>query len=184
MDARRQGLVRVLGRQRDVFQVVLPVILYVLLGNARSIQPNPFIPGAIIAVNMVVPVLTGILFGRVAGLLVGLLGTLLNAVSPAGSLFEFLSIVPHGTMGWVAGHYRERVPTLILACSLIVGHGLNILAYVLFGLLPFTSVLHLTFWYGLAYETFAGVIAVTVLAGIYRVGFLPSQERHDADAAP
>ena len=76
-----------LGRQRDVSQVVLPVILYVLLGNARSIQPNPFIPGAVIAVNMVVPVLTGILFGRVPGLLVGLLGTLLNAVSPAGSLF-------------------------------------------------------------------------------------------------
>jgi uncharacterized membrane protein len=176
MDARRQSLLRVLGRQRDVSQIVLPVILYVLLGNARSIQPNPFIPGAIIAVNMVIPVLAGILFGRVAGLLVGLLGTLLNAVTPAGSLFEFLSIVPHGIMGWVAGHYREKVPTLILACSLIVGHGLNILMYVLFGALSFASLLHLTFWYGLAYETFAGVIAVSILAGIYRLGFQPSPE--------
>ena len=165
-----------LGRQRDVSQVVLPVILYVLLGNARSIQPNPFIPGAVIAVNMVVPVLTGILFGRVPGLLVGLLGTLLNAVSPAGSLFEFLSIVPHGIMGWVAGHFRARVPTPILACSVIVGHGLNILMYVLFGALSFASLLHVTFWYGLAYESFAGVVAVTILAGIYRVGFQPSQE--------
>ena len=176
MPARQHGLVRVLGRQRDVSQVVLPVILYVLLGNARSIQPNPFIPGAVIAVNMVVPVLTGILFGRVPGLLVGLLGTLLNAVSPAGSLFEFLSIVPHGIMGWVAGHFRARVPTPILACSVIVGHGLNILMYVLFGALSFASLLHLTFWYGLAYESFAGVVAVTILAGIYRVGFQPSQE--------
>ena len=165
-----------LGRQRDVSQVVLPVILYVLLGNARSIQPNPFIPGAVIAVNMVVPVLTGILFGRVPGLLVGLLGTLLNAVSPAGSLFEFLSIVPHGIMGWVAGHFRARMPTPILACSVIVGHGLNILMYVLFGALSFASLLHVTFWYGLAYESFAGVVAVTILAGIYRVGFQPSQE--------
>jgi uncharacterized membrane protein len=166
----------VLRRQRDVSQIILPVILYVLLGNARSIQPNPFIPGAIIAVNMVIPVLAGILFGRVAGLLVGLLGTLLNAITPAGSLFEFLSIVPHGIMGWVAGHFRERMPTLILACSLIVGHGLNILAYVLFGALSFASLLHLTFWYGLAYETFAGVIAVSILAGIYRLGFQPSPE--------
>jgi uncharacterized membrane protein len=176
MDARQQGLVRVLGRQREVLQVVLPVILYILLGNARSVQPNPFIPGAIIAVNMVIPVLAGILFGRVAGLLVGLLGTMINAMTPAGSLFEFLSIVPHGIMGWVAGHSLEGVPTLILACSLIVGHGLNILVYLLFGALSFAYVLHATFWYGLAYETFAGVIAVTILAGIYRVGFQPSQE--------
>ena len=166
----------VMVRQGGVVQVGLPVLLYVLLGNARSVQPNPFIPGAIIAVNMVIPVLAGILFGRVAGLLVGLLGTLLNAVTPAGSLFEFLSIVPHGIMGWVAGHYREKVPTLILACSLIVGHGLNILMYVLFGALSFASLLHLTFWYGLAYETFAGVIAVSILAGIYRLGFQPSPE--------
>jgi len=176
MDARQQGLVKVLSRQERLFQVVLPAILYVLLGNARSIQPNPFIPGAIIAVNMVIPVLTGILFGRVAGLLVGLLGTLLNAVSPAGSLFEFLSIVPHGIMGWVAGYFRERAPTPILACAVIIGHGLNILMYVLFGVLSFAALLHLAFWYGLAYETFAGVIAVTILAGIYRLGFQPSLE--------
>ena len=176
MDAGPRGLVRALGRRRDVFQVVLPVVLYVLLGNARSIQPNPFIPGAIIAVNMVVPVLAGILFGRVPGLLTGLLGTLLNAITPAGSVFEFLSIVPHGTMGWVAGHFRESVPTVFLACSLIVGHGLNILVYVLFGALSITSLFHLAFWYGLIYETFAGVIAVTILAGIYRVGFQPSLE--------
>jgi uncharacterized membrane protein len=172
----RQRLVRVSVWQRDVCQVVLPALLYLLLGNARSIQPNPFIPGAIIAVNMVIPVLTGILFGRVPGLLVGLLGTLLNAISPAGSLFEFLSIVPHGIMGWVAGQFREKFPTPIVACSLIVGHGLNILMYVLFGLLSFTSLLRPTFWYGLTYETFAGVIAVTIMAGIYRVGFEPSRD--------
>jgi len=172
----RQRLVRMLVSQKDVWQVVLPTLLYLLLGNARSIQPNPFIPGAIIAVNMVIPVLTGILFGRVPGLLVKLLGTLLDAISPAGSLFEFLSIVPHGIMGWVAGQFREKYPTPIVACSLIVGHGLNILMYVLFGLLSFTPLLHPTFWYGLTYETFAGVIAVTILAGIYRVGFESSRD--------
>ena len=79
-------------------------------------------------------------------------------------------------MGWVAGHFRARMPTPILACSVIVGHGLNILMYVLFGALSFASLLHLTFWYGLAYESFAGVVAVTIMAGIYRVGFQPKQE--------
>ena len=176
MGTLRQRLVGLLFSRKDVCQVVLPTLLYLLLGNARSIQPNPFIPGAIIAVNMVIPVLTGILFGRVPGLLVGLLGTLLNAISPAGSLFEFLSIIPHGIMGWVAGQFREKFPTPIVACSLIVGHGLNILMYVLFGLLSFTSLLRATFWYGLTYETFAGVIAVTILAGIYRVGFEPRRD--------
>ncbi|HSB69037.1 MAG TPA: ECF transporter S component [Candidatus Methylomirabilis sp.] len=175
MAVRRHALARVLGWRKDVSRVVLAVILYLLLGNARSVQPNPFIPGAIIAVNMVIPVLSGILFGRLAGLLVGLLGTSLNAISPAGSLFELLSIIPHGIMGWVAGHFRQRMPTPILACSLIVGHGLNILMYVLFGALSFASLLHLTFWYGLTYETFAGVVAVTILAGIYRLGFQTSR---------
>jgi uncharacterized membrane protein len=171
MQPRNQDVAQTVSLHARALQVILAVLLYVLLGNARSIQPNPFIPGAIVAVNMTVPILAGILFGRVPGLLVGLLGTLLNALSPAGSIFEVLSIVPHGIMGFIAGYFRETAPTPIVACSLIVGHVLNLTMYVLFGALPAADLLGSNVWYGLAYETFGGVVAVTTMAGIYRLGF-------------
>jgi uncharacterized membrane protein len=171
MQPQNQDAAETVSRHAQSLQVIMAVLLYVLLGNARSIQPNPFIPGAIVAVNMTVPILAGILFGRVPGLLVGLLGTLLNALSPAGSIFETLAIVPHGIMGFVAGYFRETAPTPIVACSLIVGHALNLTMYVLFGPLSVSSLLGPNVWYGLAYETFGGVVAVTIMAGIYRLGF-------------
>jgi uncharacterized membrane protein len=87
------------------------ILLYVLMGNSRAIQENPFIPGAIIAVNMIVPVVGGILFGRACGFWVGLIGTALNALTPAGSLFEVLAIIPHAAMGYTAGQLSGRVPT-------------------------------------------------------------------------
>jgi len=152
-----------------LLRVLVLVLLYFLLGNARSVQENPFIPGALIAVNMIVPVLAGILFGRGTGLSVGIFGTLLNAVGPAGTIFEFLAIVPNGIMGYAAGYFK--VPSPVLAFSIIIGHLLQIFAYVIFAVLPMSALASLNFWYGLIYETFVGVIGVIVIVTIYRMGF-------------
>tara|TARA_B100000315_G_C14550391_1_gene575460 strand:- start:530 stop:985 length:456 start_codon:yes stop_codon:yes gene_type:complete len=145
------------------------VILYVLLGNARSIQPNPFIEGANIAVNMMVPVLAGILFGRGQGLLVGFFGTLLNALSPAGNMFEILAIIPHSIMGFSAGYFKEKFPTPILACSLIIGHILNLSLFTIFQLLPLATFLSFQFWLGIGYEILTGVIAIMIIKAIYNL---------------
>jgi hypothetical protein len=160
---------------RWALQVLAGVALYVLLGNARSVQPNPFIPGAIIAVNMVVPVVAGIVLGRAAGFLVGVFGTLGNALSPAGSLFEWLAIGPHGTMGLVAGHLRDRAATPILAASLLVGHLLNLTLFVSFGAVQPAVLRRPALWYGLGYEALVGIMTVTVLVGVYRLAMEPPE---------
>lgn len=148
---------------------IILIILYVLLGNARSIEPNPFIPGATLAANMVVPVIAGILFGRYCGLIVGFLGTFLNALSPAGSAFEFAAIIPHSIMGFTAGYFKG--PATLRAFSLLIGHFLNVASFILFGLLPFATITVACFWYGIAYESFIGILAIIILVNIYRLGF-------------
>ena len=154
--------------RKQVIRIGVLVLAYVLLGNARSIQPNPFIPGANIAVNMFVPVLAGVLFGMRAGILVGVLGTFLTALTPAGSVFEWLAIIPHGIMGGIAGHLRGKLPSPIVACSLIVGHVLNLVMFISFNAMQ-TSMLTGALLYGLLYEMFMGVVALMLVAGIYRL---------------
>jgi len=158
-------------RIRELAKVAIPVILYVLIGNARSIQPNPFIPGSVIAVYMVVPVVAGILFGSRTGFLVGALGTLLNALSPAGSAFEFASILPHAVMGMSAGCLRGKFPTPFVAGTILVGHALNIGVYLSVGLMDTMPLVTPSFWYGLAYESLIGMMTIYVIVTIYRMGF-------------
>lgn len=152
--------------------MIVLILLYALIGNARSIQPNPFIPGAVIAVYMVVPVVGGLLFGPSVGLAVGVFGALLNAVSPAGSPFEFASVLPHGIMGLVAGLLHGKIPTpFAAAIALGIGHGLNVASYVFANLLAAKRLHDLAFWYGLGYEAFVGTVTVFVMVTFYRLGF-------------
>ncbi len=152
-------------------------IAYVLIGNARSIHENPFIPGAVVAVNMVVPVVAGILFGWRVGFFVGLLGTLGNALSPAGSTFEYLSILPHALMGLSAGILKNYVPTPVAALALVVGHALNLAAYTLYGLVSSAVFQNPQFWDGLFYEIFIGIATITICSSIYRLSFTPSTSK-------
>jgi len=151
-------------------QVVVLIVIYVMLGNSRSLEPNPFIPGATIAVNMIVPVLGGILFGARCGFLVGMFGTMANTLSPAGSVFEMLAIVPHSLMGLTAGILKKRYASPISSMSLLVGHMLNILMFTVFSLIPFEILTEFRFWTGILYETFIGVVAIIVITSIYRIG--------------
>src|SRR3970282_671328 len=107
--------------------------------------------GSIIAINMVVVVIAGILLGPRMGALVGFVGTLLNAIiSPAGSQsFEFVAVIPHTIMGYVAG-LLGRVNQIVAAFAILVGHGLNIVGFLLVGLLPFSAVAGAALLVGLA----------------------------------
>jgi uncharacterized membrane protein len=147
------------------------VAIYILLGNARSNQPNPFIQDAVVAVNMIVPVVGGALFGRRHGLTVGLAGTALNSLSPGGSVFEALAIAPHGVMGWCAGWLGERFGAFAASLALLVGHLLNIAMFTAFGQMPVRQLGEASLWLGLASESFAGIIASTVIVSLYRLCF-------------
>jgi len=150
-----------------VWQSLVLIILYILLGNSRSVQPNPFIPGAVIAVNMIIPVIGGILFGKRVGLLAGFFGTLINAAL-TGSVFEYIAIIPHSIMGFVAGYYMKKLPSPALSFSILIGHGLNIILFLAFKLIPSLSI---WFWYGLAYESFAEILGIIVVTTLYKMIF-------------
>ena len=162
--------------KRELVAIGAFVLLYILIGNARSIQPNPIIPGAVIAVNMVVPVIAGVLFGARAGLLVGVVGTLINSFIPGASdlvekdlIFERLAVIPHGIMGLCAGLLRDRFPTPIVAGTLFIGHILNIFMFGVYGLISFSILTIPLFWYGLGFEVLAGTITVVIVVGLYRL---------------
>jgi len=157
--------------RNEILRTVVLIVIYVLLGNARSIQSNPVIPGAVIAANMIVPVIAGILFGKRTGALVGFFGTLLNALSPAGTVFEFAAIIPHAVMGWSAGFIKEKMPRFIAAFALIIGHVLNIDFFILFKLINFSQIANWIFWRSLVYESFAEIVSIVLIVSIYRLGF-------------
>jgi uncharacterized membrane protein len=127
------------------------------------------VPGAIIAVNMVAVVVAGILFGPTAGGLVGFVGTLVNALfSETGARpFELAAIIPHTVMGTVAG-LVARVNSPAAALAIIVGHALNIVAFLILGLLPFNQVAVLIFWAGLLVETVVDLVVIWLAVAALR----------------
>lgn len=167
---------------KELLAIVILSGLYVLLGNARSIQENPLIPGAVIAVNMIIPVIAGILFGWRAGLLVGLLGTMLNGFSPAGTPFDFLAAISHGIMGMTAGFLRRKLPSPIVSGTLIIGHLLNILLFYLAGLIPIGTLSNPRLWLGIIYETVVGMLAIFVIMVVYHMA-IAKQHKGDSKSS-
>lgn len=159
--------------------------LYVLLANARSAQVNPLIPGAVMAVFMIVPVAAGILEGPRAGLLVGILGPLATAAvywlrgagEPAmaaaanPALVQLVSAFPFALMGLLAGWLERYLPPPLPASALLAGHVLNHLTLIALGLMPASAIRSLSFCCGVAWEAFILIALVTAAVGIYRLGF-------------
>ncbi|MDR5683111.1 MAG: ECF transporter S component [Armatimonadota bacterium] len=140
--------------------------LYVVIGQfVTQYLPNPMIPGAVIALNMTVVVIAGILFGPAVGGMVGLVGTAVNFVltPTAAKPFEGWAILPHTAMGAAAGLARNAHPVLA-SLTILVGHALNVLFYVATGLLPLRDVIVAGFVVGLGFETIVdvGVIVAAV----------------------
>ncbi|MBI3975140.1 MAG: ECF transporter S component [Armatimonadetes bacterium] len=155
---------------RQIAYVAVLAALYVVIGRfLTQFLPNPMVPGAIIAINMVVVVIAGILFGPGAGALVGLIGTTLNAfVSPSGSrAFEFAAIIPHTIMGLSAGLIaRASAPAAALA--IIIGHLLNIAAFILVGLIPLNQLAITIFSVGLLVETVIDLVVIWLAVAVLR----------------
>src|SRR5207249_1573924 len=135
---------------RQIAYVAVLAALYVVLGQVVKFLPNPMVPGAIIALNMVVVVISGILLGPRAGALVGLIGTGVNGFfTPAGNAYERFAILPHTIMGLSAGLVGRR-SAVAGSLTILVGHVLNIVAFILAGLLPASDIIGKVFLYGLA----------------------------------
>ena len=168
MQMREGGTARRPLSTRQIAYIAVLAAVYVVLGQLVRFIPNPMVPGAIIALNMVVVVIAGILLGPVAGALVGLIGTGVNAISPAGNAFEVAAIIPHGIMGLVAGWVGGRVPTIIAALTIIVGHVLNVLVFILAGLMPANQMTATVFSVGLLAEVVADIVVIIILVPVLR----------------
>ncbi|HEV8354327.1 MAG TPA: ECF transporter S component [bacterium] len=153
---------------RQIAYIAVLAAVYVVLGQLVRFIPNPMVPGAIIALNMVVVVIAGILLGPVAGTLVGLIGTGVNAISPAGNAFEVAAIIPHGIMGLAAGLVGNRVPTVVAALTILVGHVLNVLVFIWAGLMPANQMTATIFSVGLLAEVVVDVVVIVIAVPLLR----------------
>jgi uncharacterized membrane protein len=153
---------------------------YVAIGQFVHLIRNPMVPGAIIAVNMVVVVIAGIILGPEAGAAVGLLGTAANAfLTPAGNPFERAAIVPHMVMGAAAGIAGRR-STFSGALAIMVGHALNVAVFVISRLLPASTMRGALFFSGLLFEIVVDVVVILFAVPLLRSAGLPAP----ADPAP
>jgi uncharacterized membrane protein len=154
---------------KNIIKIFVLILLYLLIGQINSVIPNPMVPGAIVAANMIIIVIAGILFGKEVGLIVGLMGTLINAVimgNAAGANFEYASIIPHLIMGWSAGKLKEKNGLFISSLAIIAGHALNIIAYLIVGLMKTTDI-NSIFWRGLGYEAVFGIISIIIISWLF-----------------
>jgi len=153
---------------RQIAYVAVLAALYVVLGQVVKFLPNPMVPGAIIALNMVVVVISGILLGPRAGALVGLIGTGVNGFfTPAGNAYERFAILPHTIMGLSAGLVGRR-SAVAGSLTILVGHVLNIVAFILAGLLPASDIIGKVFIYGLAFETVVDIVVILAAVPLIR----------------
>jgi uncharacterized membrane protein len=154
---------------RQIAYVALLAATYVVLGQVTGRIPNPMVGGGSnLALNMVVVVIAGILLGSRSGALVGFVGTLVNAVSPAGNQFEWAAIIPHTIMGFSAGVVGRRLSTNVAAFTIIVGHVLNVIAFVIARLLPFNQMAATIFTVGLLTEAVVDVVLIMLAVPLLR----------------
>ena len=164
--------------KKEVLLAVVFIILYILLGNARSARPNPFIPGAVITISIIVPIIAGLIKGKRMGTIVGITATALNTLTPAGgllngSLYELLAVIPHGLMGYIAGKYREEISTILVAGSaLAAGTILHIALLLIFLKLSLSTIAESTFIIGTLLEVGLTTVIAIIFYYIYRIGFI------------
>jgi uncharacterized membrane protein len=165
---------------RRALLVVGFAAVYVAIGQFVHLIRNPMVPGAIIALNMVVVVAAGILLGPAAGAAVGLLGTGINGFyTPSGNPFERAAIVPNILMGTAAG-FAGRRSTFTGALTVLVGHALNVFVFVVRGLMPASTMRGPLFFSGLLFEIVVDVVVIMFAVPLLRSMGLPAP----ADPAP
>lgn len=143
------------------------ILFYVLLTAIQVHLRNPVLPGATIAISMIVPVLAGILFGRYSGALVGLAGTTVAVFVSSGSEFTLLSIIPHTIMGYLAGALTESRNPVTASLSLLIGYILNIMFFIIAKITPVSTFSNPQFYTGIGFEIIALLFAINILRLMY-----------------
>lgn len=146
-------------RHRNIGLIIF-TLAYPLTHFVVHFIPNPVIPTANIALNMIFPVLAGYFYGPVSGALAGALGTGISAlVGP--DIYDALAVLAHALMGAAAGLTGASRSQFRTALTIIIGHVLNILFFWRFGLL---SIQHFdTLLLMLVTETTIDMVAIILM---------------------
>ncbi len=145
--------------------ILVLTLLYPLANPLLVYLPNPMVPDAIIALNMILPVLAGYWFGVWSGVMVGGLGAGLSALLWVNA-FDAYAILPHALMGAAAGWFGERRAQTPAAFSILIGHGLNILFYWRMGLMLLDASRIGPILLGLTAEATIDVVAILLLLAL------------------
>jgi len=160
------GFLRTLQTDREMQKRLTGIaaftLAYPVLGLVVQYIPNPMVPGAIIALNMIMPVLAGYFYGPWSGAVAGGAGTGIAALL-GGSVFDYYAIIPHAIMGGVAGWTGRFRSEFLTASTILVGHALNMLVYIGTGAITIPAEKAGTTLLGLAAEAMVDIIAIVLL---------------------
>lgn len=142
---------------RSHLGLILFILAYPVMHYFVGYIPNPLVPSASLAINMIFPILAGYFYGPLSGGVAGLLGTGLSALL-APDIYDALAILPHAIMGFVAGLAGNSRNQFLAAFSILIGHALNILFFWRFEYLFIENPFILSL--GLLTETTVDIVAV------------------------
>ncbi len=145
--------------------VLFGILAYWIVGNLSTFIPNPMLPEANLAFQMVVPVIWGMVWGWQAGAIVGFFGTfgnsLIQFVQGYFNPYETVSILVHPFMGALAG-FLTNYHFMLGAGSIFVGHIFNIIFYLLIGIINVAYVTSPAHLRGLISEGILGFLIVVL----------------------
>lgn len=117
--------------------IVCFIVLYPITKVYLNHLSNPMIDGAILAFNMILPVLCGFLYGPMSGFVAGAVGLGISSLM-FGSLYDASSVLPSAIMGYIAGKLGKRRSAVLSSFSIFVGHSLNLVFFYRLGIAKFT----------------------------------------------
>jgi|WetSurMetagenome_2_1015567.scaffolds.fasta_scaffold02429_7 uncharacterized membrane protein len=164
--SRMTGFLVTLKKDREMQKRLIGIAAFTLAYPALELVvryiPNPMVPGAIIALNMILPVLAGYFYGPWSGAFAGGAGTGIAALL-GGSVFNYLAIIPNAIMGGVAGFSGRFRSEFLTASTILVGHSLNMLVFIGAGVITIPAEKAGTTLLGLAAESMVDIIAIVLL---------------------
>lgn len=150
------------GTRKRLIGITAFTLAYPALELVIQYLPNPMVPGAIIALNMIMPVLAGYFYGPWSGAIVGGAGTGIAALL-GGSIFNYLAIIPNAIMGAVAGWTGKFRSEFLTAATILVGHTLNMFVFIGAGVITIPAEKVGTTLLGLGAESMIDIVAIVLL---------------------
>jgi uncharacterized membrane protein len=161
------------NRKRTIGLAIL-TLAYPLTHYIVQYIPNPLVPHAILAINMIFPILAGYFFGPISGAVAGAFGTGISAFL-VPDIYDALAILPHMTMGLLAGIAGNSQAKFPSALSILVGHTLNILFFWRLGFLEYKE--GYTLALGIVTESTIDIVAIILIIVLFQRLIYETEQR-------